>query len=409
LAAIRRTALVFWLPWVLAGPIFAQTRPMPTIPEAVETATEGVAPWDYGVGVGLGWDSNIEFREADGTSGWGLSPRADLARNFRGPKGELRVGAVGSWTGYWGARDLDRYNAGLSLDGTRQLSSRTTGRASAAYGFDYGDSSSVLSDQGVLLPRVPTETLSALLGVTHQVGTRTSLRVDGRIYRTTFGEQEAADLGLVDGRSLRGTAALERTLGPRDSAALEYSVESALGRTTPSVDSTEGSALTHYGSLQWTRLLSPRSGLLLEAGASYTADAESAGLGQSTSFYGGATFNRKVKRSNVSLFVRREVAPAFGLGVSRVESRFGLDVAVPVGRYWRVVLNGTATRPDAPEGSELVYGSSQDFGGSVARRLGRRFEASAEVRYRRRGAAGSLEEIRAVRAGVFLSLVGPDS
>ena len=84
---------------------------------------------------------------------------------------------------------------------------------------------------------------------------------------------------------LRGTAGLERPLGSRTTAALEYAVERVRS------DQAGRSYLTHFASVQWTRLAAPRGALLLEAGASYTPDAARAGLDQKESFFGGASFS----------------------------------------------------------------------------------------------------------------------
>ena len=418
------------VPLVLSTALSAQTLPVPALPREEPLpigpgapdhgsasgagATGAPAetrprPWEYGIGLGAGWDSNIDFLVPDGPSETVLSPRGNLARVFWGPKGRLRLGGTGTWLGYPDQKSLNRYYADVSLDGSYSSSLNTTWRASASYGLGYSDSSPILADQGVLLPLVKTRTLAGSLGVSRKLGTRTSLRLDGRIYRTEFDEEEGDSLGLVDGQSVRGTAGLDRRLGLRDTMALEYSLESALGREAPDAlaGGTGGYYLTHYGSLQWSRLLSPRHGLLLEAGASYTPEAAQAGLERRESFFGGATYNRRVKQSNVTLFARREVTPAFGLGVSRLENRFGLSATIPMGRAWTLRIIGTHTIPETPEGAAFTYGTPDEAFVALERRLGRHFQMSSEARYRRRSASGTLPEIEGFQAGLFLSLVSP--
>jgi hypothetical protein len=407
-------------PLILAPALRAQTLPLPTLPpEQTREAgpTPGTAPpaperprrWEYGLGVGAGYDSNIDFRVPDGPSSWAISPRGDFSRVFRSPRGELRLGGAGSWVGYPEEKDLNRYNVDAVLDGSYRSSLNTSWRASASYGFGYGDSSWVLSEQGVLLPRVKTWTVAGSLGVTRKLGQRTSFRLDGRIYRTEFDEAEEAAIGLVNGQSLRGTAALERKLGSRDSTAIEYSLEATLARpVSGTVDGGNQYYLTHFGSLQWSHLLSPRSGFLLEAGASYTPDAAEAGLDREESFYGGATFSRQVKRSSILLFARREVTPAFGLGVSLVENRFGLTANIPMGRSWWLYLMGIHVVSETPEDTLFSYGTPDEAWVALGWRFARSFEISGEGRYRRRSAAGTFPEIEAYQAGIYLSLVNPD-
>jgi hypothetical protein len=412
-------------PLMLAATLPAQTLPVPALPpqeppqagttgqKAGTTTVEPPAearprPWEYGLGVGVGYDSNIDFRVPDGPSSLALSPRANLARVFRSPKGQLRLGGAGFWIGYPDEKDLGRYNADFSLAGSYRSSPGTTWRANASYGLGYSDTSRVLGDQGVLLPLVPTRTTAGGLGVTSTLGPRTSLRIDGRIFVTMFDQADIDTLGLTKGQSLRGTAGLERKLGTRDTAAIEYSLESVLGREVPGAASGDRYYLTHYGSFQWTHLFSARSGFLLEAGASYTPQPDEAGLERQENFYGGASYSRQVKRSSIVLFARREVAPAFGLGVSRVEDRLGLNATIPMGRSWRLRVAGAHVMPETPAGSNYSYGTPDEASAVLAWRLGRYFEISGEGRYRRRGAAGNYPEIEAYQAGLFLSLVNPN-
>src|SRR6185503_14817311 len=176
---------------------------------------------------------------------------------------------------------------------------------------------------------------------------------------------------------------LERQLGSRSTAAVEYSLE----YVRPDLPAT--SHATHFGSLQWTRVLSQRSALLLEAGASYTPDAARAGLDRQQSFFGGASFTRQVRRSSLTVFVRREVAPAFGTGTSRLELRTGLRGSIPMGRDWELRMLAGHVQPESPGAEEAAAASSDHAFVTLGRRLGRRVEVSGEARYRRRGATGA--------------------
>ena len=240
--------------------------------------------WDYGLGVGFGYDSNIEFLVPDGPSSFGVVPRGNLARTFWSPKGELRLGATGYWTAYADAQNLSRYDLTFRLDGTYRSSPRTTWQANGSYSFGTSWSSTVLADQGVLLPVVPARTAAAGLGVTQSLGARTSLRLHGRAYATNFDRERVRAHRLHRRGSIRGTAGLDQRIGLRDTIGLEYSLENAIHATTLTGDAGRTSYLTHYGSARWTHLLSPGSGFLIEAGGSYTPNAEEAGLGQPRQF-----------------------------------------------------------------------------------------------------------------------------
>ena len=391
---------------LLGARLPAQTLPVPAPPRSPEPGPSALPdavpdvprprPWEYALGAGFGWDGNIDFLVPDGPSGLAVVPRGGLARVFSSPRAQLRATAAGAWTGYPGRNERHRYQADAGLEGTYDSSPGTRFRGSASYGLGYSDSSWILLQQGVALPVVKTRSAAGALGVTTRVGGRGSLRIDGRFYRTDFDSA-----GLIDGSSLRGTAGLERPLGNRSTAALEYSLE----YVRP--DQGAGAHVTHFGSLQWTRVLSQRNALLLEAGASYTPDAARAGLDRRQSFFGGASFSRQVRRSSLTLFVRREVVPAFGTGASRLELRTGLRGSLPMGRDWELRVLASHVQPESPGSGEEAPAASDDAFVTLGRRLGRQVELSGEARYRRRGAAGGLPAVQAFQAGLFLTLLSP--
>jgi hypothetical protein len=360
------------------------------------------------LGVAFGYDSNINFRGANGPSSWALSPRGSLARVFKSPRGDLRLIGMGRWYRYYEEQDLNRYDARFGLDGSYRPSPGTTWHANASYHLGYSDQSVILSDQGVLLPLVKTWTVAGGLGVTRTLGLQTKLLLDGRVYYIKFDQQNADLTGLADGQSLRGTARLRRKLGLRNSASVEYSLEATLPRQPQgSVEGAGGQYyVTHFGSLLWDHELSRRDALLLEGGASYTPESRQAGLERRWSFYGGAGYRRAVRRSNLLLFARREVTPAFGLGVSRVMNHFGLRASIPMGRVWTLHASGSYLVPETPEGVALAYGTSVDASVSLGRRLRRHIAVSTEGRYRYRGARGAFPAMDSYQVGVFLSVVG---
>jgi hypothetical protein len=268
-------------------------------------------------------------------------------------------------------------------------------RANASYGIGYSDRSRVLLDQATALPVVKARTLSAALGLTSRRGRHTSVRLDGRLYRTEFDSP-----ALIDGQSVRATIGVE-TVRERTIPAFEYAVEQV------GSDRTGRPYLTHFAALQWTRVLSARSALLLQGGASLTPEAARAGLEHEKSFFGGAAFTHRSKRSSLTVFVRREVAPAFGLGQSRLELRSGLEAALPLGRAWELRLFGAHVTPDSGPAAERAYGASDDLLTSLGRRLGRRVEVSAETRYRRRGASARYPALESLQAGLFVTVLSP--
>jgi hypothetical protein len=401
---------------LLAATLSAQTLPVPSprpgsSPEPGSTlpATPGAAPppaeephevrarpWQYEAALGAAWSSNIDFQRRDGPSDLTFVPSGMLARVFRGPRGELRAAAVGRWMAYANQKEFNRGYAEFSFDGRYQSSTRTKWTGSASYVLGHSDTSQPLLEQGVLLPLVKTRTLTGALGVVQRLGRRESLHIDGRLYRIEFDAP-----GWFDGASLRGTIALERQLGSRDTGAIVYSVEGVRA------DQLDNSYLTHFGSLQYTRVLSPRTAVLLEAGGSATPDRGRAGLDQGRNFFGGASVTRQVERSSLTAFVRREVAPAFGTSQSRLELRAGVKAIVPIGERWELAIDAIRVSPDDPEDADGAYGSTDDAALVLARRLGARLALSGRALFRRRSASLLLPSVRTFEASLVLSVTTP--
>jgi hypothetical protein len=371
----------------------AQTRPV-AAPPAVEAAAAAPLPrWEYGFALGAGWDHNVDFLVPDGPSAAAVLPRGGIARVFSGPRGSLRASAAGGYTRYPREPGLDRHHVEGALQGTWRSSPATTWRGSVLVASGRTDASAILVEQGVALPLVRTRAASASADVRH-AGPRSALRAEARYQRAEFDAP-----GLLDGDSLRATLGAEKSLGGRHTAALEYAAEA--------VRSSEQARpyLTHFASLQWTHLLSPRTSLLLEAGASYTPEAARAGLDRRESFHGGVSLGRQDRSTSLLLFLRREVTPAFGLGRSRPSFRGGLAGTVPLGRSWELRVTASHVRPDAS--ADPRFAASDDVFLALIRRLGRRVELSAETRYRHRAASAAAPAVQSASVGVFLTVATP--
>lgn len=116
---------------------------------------------------------------------------------------------------------------------------------------------------------------------------------------------------------------------------------------------------------------------------------------------------RQIGRSSLTLFVRREVAPAFGAGVSRLELRSGLALGAPIGRDWTLRAAGAYAWSDSPEDAALAYPSGGDGSLALSYRISVRLELSGEGAYRQRSATPTLPAIDTVQAGLFLTLSTP--
>ena len=403
-----RVAALAWLT-LAAGTASAQTLPVAPLPEpspepeAGAPATAGslavAAPlrrraWDYDLAAGGTYDSNVDFVQG-GDSLYAIEPRASLTRLIWGPRGEMRLRGSGRWIHYPEDPDRSRGYGDFSLEGTYKASPRTTLNLNASFELGYTDSSATLRDQGLALPLDQTRTVTAGLGVKRRLGERTTLRLGARGLLTEFDAPE-----LIDGTSVRGTVALEQAFGARSTGALVYSFEEVLA------DDGGDAYNTHYASLQWTRVVSRHSALLLEGGVGYTPDPERAGLARKESFFGGASLTRELGRASLLAYVRHEVTPAFGTGDSRPQLRSGLQADVPLSRHFTFRVSGTYVAAEEADDAS-GFPASLDASGALGWRVARAFEVTAESGYRRRGAFGGSPSVDAWTAGLFLQIARP--
>jgi hypothetical protein len=233
------------------------------------------------------------------------------------------------------------------------------------------------------------DTLTGSTGLAWRTGERTTFNVDARYYQVQF-----EDPAYADSQSLRGSADLNRRLGPRDSVAIVYSFE----RTEDIVERD-----THYGSLRYTTTIGRASGLLLEGGLSYTGGVSRLELPDPWNYFGGVSFNHALGRSSFAVFYRYEVLPAFGLGGVRVGNRVGLNATVPFGRS--VDLGLRASYFDEASRGEIQPYRSTDAGASLGFQIASVVRLSLEGDYRRRRTTSPPDDVDDVRAGAFLSIV----
>jgi hypothetical protein len=167
---------------------------------------------------------------------------------------------------------------------------------------------------------------------------------------------------------------------------------------------------SHYGSLQLNQVLSDRSAVLLEGGASYADVITTSGLARTWNPYGGASFSRRVGVSSVVAYARSEVAPAFGVGGLWQVYRFGLQASVPLGRAWLDIDGNHANRSalgSRLEGNAPGEESVDEASLGLRKRVGRRSIVALQTRYRRYARAAPEPSVNAVQATFVLLLSNP--
>jgi hypothetical protein len=384
------------------GRLEAQTLPLPDIPPPLPTvpapgqpAWEQTRRWEYAIGLGAGYDSN----PASTPQGLGdalATPLGALVRVVPGTKGQLRIRGSGVAYLYAEQRDWSRVDADLSAEGTRALSRRATWNIDFSAEIKHTDNNPILDQQGVALGLSRTNILQGSTDVGWEIGTHGTVRAGGRVFYGDF-----VDPLLVDSRSARVFLSLGRRVSERSTLYARYDFETSWLETEYS---------SHFGSLQLNRVLSSRSAVLLEGGASYSDVLTTSGLARTWNPYGGASFNWRGGPSSVVAYARSEVVPAFGVGGLWQVYRFGLQLSVPLGRAWLDIDGSHANRSasgSGPEGNAPGEESVDEASLVLRKRVGRRSVVAMQARYRHLDHGPSAPSISSVRAALVLVLSNP--
>ncbi len=122
-------------------------------------------PWDYSLGIGAWWQSNVAFDSSKVPSDLSASARAMVSRRFEGSQSHLTVTLGGSGYAYPDVSQYNRLDGDAVLDGLWQVSSRTSGSIQGSFFYGHTDNAKILTDQGVLLPLARTLSYSATAGL----------------------------------------------------------------------------------------------------------------------------------------------------------------------------------------------------------------------------------------------------
>jgi hypothetical protein len=396
ISVIRWGGALFGLALAFPAAIPAQTQPMPGLPSELEAEQPARSFWDYSLGLGESWLSNLT---PGGPYDFATIGRARIEGDQVRPGRELRLSAEGEGRAYALNPPLNRIDWRFGFDGQFRLSRRTAG--ALALGFDYGhsDTSTVLVDQVIYVPLTRTRGYSAVADVRHRVNPGLTLRAAARAYRMDFPDSDV----FRDSTSLRFTGGVNRAIGPRNTVGLEYSA--GLTDQAELIGLLGGSLWTHYQSLQWSHTLSPRAAFLVEGGVSYSPSFSDGGLQRSWDYFGGVSVSRKLRRSSLGAFYRREVLPAFGVRVAHLANRVGFSVDVPIGLAYLLDFRAFYGR-EVQQGPQAYDPQSvSDASFKLVRAFGRRLRGTIEGRYRHQSAPGFLVSSNDYRAALIFTVV----
>lgn len=336
-----------WLLILLAGTTGGAQTPRPESPRPLEEApleAQAVGPtstWQVLLGLYGTYDTNVDFLSPDGASAAGLSGRASVAHTRRSPRGQFSFTLRGGGVRYWELTEANRFDGSAGFGASYQLSPRATLSFNAGGSYMNTDLSQILIAAGIQLPRSQTLDYGGGFGLDLRPGEQTTLGLSARYDRVDFDAPE-----LFDTEAGNAIFSLSQRLSARSTLSLTYGFLRTKDLT--------GGFDSHQAALGWSRTLGKRLTLSLASGAGYAIEPQTEGSpAERWYYYGTAGLSGQIKRSTLSLQLRRSANPAYGLGGNRLSYGAALSAGIPFGRRAHLSLGGVHTWSEDPVGLDL--------------------------------------------------------
>jgi hypothetical protein len=305
---------------------------------------QALATWQISLGLYGGYDSNIDFVQADGPGDEGAAGRLSITHSRRGPKSQFGFYLRGGGVRYQELDAADQLDGSGGLGVTWKLSPRSTLSLDGSGSYTSSDLSTILIASGVQLERSPTITYGGGFGLETRLTERTLLNLGGHYDGVEFEEPT-----LVDSASVNASLALSRRLGTRSMLGLNYRFLRTRDRESEAFDRNDFDS--HETALTWSHGIGRRLSFTLAGGPGYAIEPTSAGGREGRWYYFGTLgLLGQIKRSTVNLQLRRSTNPAYGLGGNRLSYAASLALGIPLGRRVLLGLGGVHTWSKDPLG-----------------------------------------------------------
>lgn len=341
--------------------------------------------WDKEFVLDGAWEKNVGFTAPSGPSDAFGDLRATLSHWRRGTRSDVRLTAEGAGFLYAKLTSFNRADALVRLDTNWRMSPRTTLALAAGANRAHSDTQGNLIAQGIVLPPVRTDAGQVGVTLTRQLGTRTSVVVDGAWQRMTFGSTV-----YTDTTDWTGGLGLSRALSPRVSlvaqARFRQSDTKASQRRVPAFTANLRSRLATHLFLTLGGGVNRESVVLLNGG-SYPPPR----LG----FTGSVSLGGNIRRATLNATYNHGIVPTPGLIFNELVDALGLGATVPMGRSYELVADGAMAlrRLDTTQRQQR-YRYADTFVG-LARTIGFYTKVVLGYRYRFRDDTGRARNDRA--------------
>ena len=253
------------------------------------------------------YDSNVEFQNQNGAGDLGSSVNVHVGGDWNFPRADVKLSGDANQIFYRQATDLNHFTYGFGSSASYQISRRLRWSASESISSGYAQDQRVLTDAGLLFPKVLTRVVTASTQFGYDITRKTHVDVAVSGQSVSFGGPD-----LVGGSSLGVHLNVTRQIGRSQTVGISTGDTKSNGITGDiqgllgTWSATIGRALTLAATAGVRPYTLPgQSGFLVAPGGSFNVNAH---LPRGNTF--GLTYERAVEQ-------------AYGFSGTHLAHRFG--------------------------------------------------------------------------------------
>jgi hypothetical protein len=312
------------------------------------TAPSAAEPWSLTAGVNETYEDNVQLT-AEGTGSLGTAIHGGLARNWavdRG-RGNVRLSGDASQTFYRDVSGLDQFTYSANLGVNYAITRRLAWTLGDSVNQGYAQDATVLTDQGVVLPKVTTFTNAASTQLAYELSPRSQMQWALSTQRVLF---ETSD--FASGSSFTTRLSYSHQIGRVQRVGIS---QDFTRWTTPGTTDTAGTTETNLAlQATWQRPIGRDSGVTAAAGIQpYTASGTS---GYNFSPTATVALNTHVRLTDiVSLSYSHLIEQAFGFGHTYQSDNLSASYGVTLTRKLGADFAGSFGRSRDPIDPEIGF------------------------------------------------------
>jgi hypothetical protein len=301
-------------------------------------------PWSLTAGALETYDDNPGLT-TQATQSFGTALQGGLSRDWRLQRGDIKLSGNANQIFYSETPALNNFGFLVGATASYRITRRLSWNAGDGASSSYAQDSTVLTEAGVVLPRVVTHTNTASTGLSYALSPTTQIGGSAALQNVTFDSSELAGASTESSQFF-----LSRQLSKSEKIGISAQY---LRTLTEGTSEDSGGFFGTWQAIVGTAdcyidcrgVQNPLTGASVSASGgvlAYTTPGES---GVKYAPGGSVVLNSHPRKSDtLALSYGRTIAPAFGFGRTQINDLLGATYVVNLGQHFGLNANGTYNR-----------------------------------------------------------------